>query len=356
MKKLLILQTVSPDYRKKVFQYIKNNLGNSFNLYSGYEYFENSVKTDRSIPFLKPVNNHFLLNRKFLFQTGMWKEAFNNEVLVLEMNPRILSNWILLFLRNFSSKKTILWGHAWPRNGKDSRSDKVRNLMRSLASEIIVYTKTQAKELQEKMPEKIIRSAPNSVFNRIEMQASQRTEKDINDIIYVGRLTKAKKPIFLVKAFIKVIEKLPQETKLIIVGEGEEKSKIEELVSKKYLKNRIKVLGHIGEYDKLKELYSKSLFSVSPGYVGLSITQSFGFGVPMLISKDENHSPEIEAAEKDKNALFFITDDIDDLNIKMTDFFKRKSFWINQKNNICNICIENYSVERMAETFIDLSK
>lgn len=356
MKKLLILQTAIPDYRQKVFQCIKNNLGNSFSLYSGDDYFEESVKTDKSVSFLKPVKNHFLFSRNFLFQTGMWKEALYSEALVLEMNPRILSNWILLLLRKFSSKKTILWGHAWPRGGKDKNSDKVRNLMRLMASEIIVYTKTQVKELEKKMPNKIIKAAPNSVFNKNEMQITKITDNKILNIIYVGRLTKAKKPLFLVKAFSNAIDKIPYHAKLIIVGEGTEKYNIKKFILRESLQNRIKVLGHISDYKILKELYAKSLFSVSPGYVGLSITQSFGFGVPMLISKNENHSPEIEAVKIDENAVFFETNNLNDLSLKISSFYQRKSFWINSKSKTCTACKENYSVEKMAETFTNLIK
>lgn len=356
MKKLVILQTATPDYRKKVFKYINDNLKNSFKLFSGMEYFEDSVKTDSSIQFLQNANNHFIIDRKLLFQTGMWKESINSNVLVLEMNPRIISNWLLLIIRIFLRKRTVLWGHAWPRNGKKSNSDKLRNIMRSLANEIIVYTKTQADELKVKMPNKIINAAPNAVFYKYEMQVCQIPTEEINDIIYVGRLTEAKKPLFLVNSFIEIINKLPSQVNLIIVGEGEEKSKIIKLISDKKLENRIKVLGHIGDYESLKKLYSKSLLSVSPGYVGLSITQSFGFGVPMLISKDENHSPEIEAVIEGENSIFFDTNNLDSFENKVLFFFKHKDFWVNKRNFISKYCQENYSVEKMANQFINLVK
>ncbi len=354
MNNLVILQTVVPDYRKKVFQYIKDHLKESFTLFGGNEYFENSVKTDRTIVFLQSVNNHFLFSRKLLFQTEILNDSLNCSVLVLEMNPRIISNWLLLILRNFSRKKTVLWGHAWPRKGKNSSSDKLRHIMRLLASEIIVYTNTQKKELQLKMPKKIINAAPNAVFYKAEMQVSQTAIEEIHDIIYVGRLTKAKKALFLVQAFIEVVKGLPNETNLIIVGEGEEKSKIIKLVSDNSLENRIKVLGHIGNYDVLKKLYSTCLFSVSPGYVGLSITQSFGFGIPMLISRDENHSPEIESVKESENSEFFETDNLESLKSQILLFYHNKNHWLQNRKSISDYCKDNYSVEEMAKCFIQL--
>ena len=46
----------------------------------------------------------------------------------------------------------------------------------------------------------------------------------INNIIYVSRLTKNKKPLFLLKAFNAALKDLPEKVNLIIVGEGEEKT------------------------------------------------------------------------------------------------------------------------------------
>ena len=154
MKKLIILQTVLPDYRKKLFLYIKTELGDFFELYGGDYYFEKSVKTDQTVFFKKSVKNIYLFKRRFLFQFRMWLVVLKNNVLVLELNPRILSNWIILILRKGTRKKTILWGHAWPRKGKDSKTDTIRNFMRILGDEIIVYTKSQQKELRLKMPQK----------------------------------------------------------------------------------------------------------------------------------------------------------------------------------------------------------
>ena len=169
MKKLIVLQTVTPDYRKKLFLFLKKELKDMFKLYGGEFYFERSVKSDNTITFKKPINNVFFLNRKILFQFGMWLEILKSNVMVIELNPRIISNWIILFIRRVLFRKTILWGHAWPRNGRNSKSDIIRGFMRNIASEIIVYTKSQQIELQERMKSKKIRVAPNSVYQSDEM-------------------------------------------------------------------------------------------------------------------------------------------------------------------------------------------
>ena len=352
---MLILQTAAPDYRKKFFDYLNEHI-DGFQLFAGQNYFEQSVKTDNSITYKQPVKNVYLLKRRFLFQTGMWEAAMRANVVVLEMNPRIISNWLILIFRGVRGKKTILWGHAWPRKGKDSKSDLVRNFMRKLASSIIVYTKTQKKELKRKMPKKHILAAPNALYNKNEMVVNTGLSKSkITNFIYVGRLTEAKKVFFLTTSFTSLLPRIPEEVNLIIVGEGEEKNKIKKFVKTHELEHRIKLLGHISGYATIKELYDISVASISPGYVGLSITQSLSFGIPMLISTNENHSPEIESANENKNTVFFETDIEDSLEQKILEVYSNKEKWISSRENICSFCKENYSIESMAKTFISLS-
>jgi glycosyltransferase involved in cell wall biosynthesis len=352
MRKLVIIQTVTPDYRAIFFKNIYNSLQGRFELYSGDSYFEPTVTSHKTIK-RKRVKNIFLFNRKLLFQKGIWHLVFKNDVIVLELNPRIISNWIFFFIRWVFNKETYSWGHAWGRKGINSRTDFLRNFMRKLSNGVIVYTNEQKAELQNKMPQKKIISAPNSLFSRSEMTLSE-DEGIREDIISVCRLVSKKKILFLVKSFMKGIEKLPINTNLIIVGDGDEKAKIEKFVTDHRLTDRVKLLGHISDYNQLKELYSKAYFSVSSGYIGLSVTQSFGFGVPMLVSKDENHSPEIEAVIAGKNAVFFKTDDEEDFIRKTVKVFEECNYWNKERKNILELCKENYSSEAMAKVFIDL--
>ena len=352
MKKLVIIQTVAPDYRELFFKRIKEVLVDDFELYAGNISFETTIQTKSEIH--KKLNNYFLFNRKLLFQTGIWHLLFKNYILVLEMNPRNISNWIFLVTRKILNKKTVLWGHAWPRSGKKSKSDFIRNFMRILASKIIVYTNNQKKELELKMPTKEILAAPNAVYKTTNMKTV--VHKEQVNLIYVGRLVKSKKVFFMVKSFHSAISILPKEAKLFIVGDGEEKDRLIKYIKKNKLTNRIVVFGHIGDYERLQNLYNNSVFSISPGYVGLSITQSFSFGVPMLVSKDENHSPEIEAVRENSNALFFATDDESDFTRVLSEIYRNIVFWKNQRDKIISFCKKEYSTEVMAQVFIDLIK
>jgi glycosyltransferase involved in cell wall biosynthesis len=227
--------------------------------------------------------------------------------------------------------------------------------MRLLANKIIVYTHSQKQELELRMPNKKIYSAPNALYKKNEM-LTNNSLKTIKNIIYVGRLTKKKKPLIMVKAFEIALKKLSKNVNLLIIGDGEEKQNIIEYVNNNKIASRVSILGHIGSYSELRELYHSSLVSLSPGYVGLSATQSLGFGVPMLVSRNENHSPEIESIKEGANALFFETNSEKNLSDKLLEMFNNQYYWIKQRELICEDCKGKYSIESMAEPFINLLK
>ncbi|MGB0948491.1 MAG: hypothetical protein ACPG7E_01780, partial [Marinirhabdus sp.] len=106
MKKLIVLQTATPDYRKGFFAQLASQLGSRFLLYRGSRYFEKSVVSDTTIP-ARTVQNHFFLWRKFLVQTGIFHLFVSRAIVVIEMNPRILTHWPLLVFRRFMGRKTV---------------------------------------------------------------------------------------------------------------------------------------------------------------------------------------------------------------------------------------------------------
>ena len=105
MNEFIILQTVTPSYRNNFFDYLSTILKDDFHLYSGDYYFEKSVISDSTYSRRKKITNFYFLNRMFLFQFGMWSIIFRKNILVLEMNPRIISNWIILIIRKILNRK-----------------------------------------------------------------------------------------------------------------------------------------------------------------------------------------------------------------------------------------------------------
>ena len=62
--KLVIVQTVTPDYRAEFFKEIKKNRKENFELYGGSYYFDKSIKSDVTIK-KSTLKNYFLLKLFF---------------------------------------------------------------------------------------------------------------------------------------------------------------------------------------------------------------------------------------------------------------------------------------------------
>ena len=93
------------------------------------------------------VHNRYLLGRRLLWQSGCVLRCVRAERVILELNPRILNVWVTLLLRRMLGRRTTLWGKAWPHAGREARSDAVRNVLRRLSGNLVLYTETEAREV-----------------------------------------------------------------------------------------------------------------------------------------------------------------------------------------------------------------
>ncbi|WP_282449706.1 glycosyltransferase [Vibrio sp. 1CM2L] len=346
--KYLLLQTSIADYRQEVISQLENKLADELTIACGNEYFESSTITN--VSFSREVinlRNVFFLNRRFLIQIGaFWQSIFCSNV-ILEMNPRIVNTWLIAIARRLMFKPVVMWGHAWPRSGINSKTDRVRSLLRRLATQIVVYTESQKNELLEKEPSSEVIVAPNSLYSCSQMKHTENSSR--NSIIYVGRLVERKKVDFLLRAFSS-LKGIYDNLELIIVGDGPEKASLIKLAENLNIERCTTFEGHISDFEQLEALYSKAIFSVSPGYVGLSITQSFAFGVPMMVSKDEPHSPEIEASKPRLNSLMFESDSIQSFCDVFTQYISNEFRF--DSNEIVAACQVAYSANVMSDRLV----
>ncbi|WP_345038867.1 hypothetical protein, partial [Georgenia daeguensis] len=93
--------------------------------------------------------------------------------------------------------------------------------------------------------------------------------------------------------------------------------------------------------------YEGCLCSVSPGYVGLSATQSIGFGVPMVWADDEPHAPEVEALNGE-NSRRFKSGSADSLADTLAQMMAARKHYASRRFAISESARRKYSAEAMA--------
>lgn len=287
----------------------------------------------------------------FLVQSGVrWRRLATAGAVVLDLNPRVPLNWVVLLVRRCLRKSTILWGHAWPRSGPASRTARIRHWMRSLATGLIAYTETEARDLRSVHPSLSVFTAPNSLYLKEAIRFD--TESERVTFIYVGRLVSEKKPHLAIEAFARLDRRHRESSRLVVVGEGPERGRLADLVTRLELGSQVSLLPYEDDVERLRILYSAARASLSPGYVGLSAVQSICFGVPVIVADIEPHAPEIEALRPEFNAVMFAHDDASDLARAMADVMTRRDGLLAPGFEVATDASDRYSAEAMAAGFV----
>ena len=353
-RKIVVIQTSVPDYRIGFFEELGKHTANLL-VVAGSISASSSEEFSSALPSWRVrLENRFCFGGQVLWQKRAVSYGFCSGTLVLEWNPRILSNWVILATRVVLGRRTLVWGHAYSRVRRSVFRHFVRDWMAGLSDGVIAYTASEATIISMRNPGLPVWAAPNSGI-RVNLMNEEPVcdAAAIRDVIYVGRLSGSKKTMFLLRAWEVALTRLPRCPRLIFVGDGPEKASMEAFVSERKLENFIVFLGHISDQKELERLYRTALFSVSPGYVGLAAVQSLSFGVPVLISRSENHAPEIESCVEGENCLFFDSNDISSFLSKVEDFLCDSDSWIQRRSSISKRALASYSIEKMAERYAD---
>ncbi len=152
--------------------------------------------------------------------------------------------------------------------------------------------------------------------------------RDNNYLIGVGRLTKQKNFEILIKAFNQIIRK-DNNTKLLILGEGEQMQKLNELIVKLNLGKKVYLLGYqknvFNYINNAKCLISSSLYE-DPGFVIIEA----GFLNKFVLAADSNTGPS-EILNNSERGILFKNDDYRDLAKKYIEFTNLSNKELNKK-------------------------
>jgi glycosyltransferase involved in cell wall biosynthesis len=138
-------------------------------------------------------------------------------------------------------------------------------------------------------------------------------------IIGIGRLTKQKNFSLLINAFNK-IQKKHKKYELIILGEGEKKSKLIELTNKYGLRKKIHFFGfeeNVYKYLKKADCFILTSLWEDPGFVLLEA----GLSNTSIISSDCKNGP-IEILDNGNNGYLFENNNLNSLLEKFEEFKK----------------------------------
>lgn len=123
---------------------------------------------------------------------------------------------------------------------------------------------------------------PNGVD--LKLFDSINVDKVSNQVLYVGRLVNYKHVDWLIHAFVKVLEQIP-DAKLKIVGSGPEWANLNELVRKLDLQSRVVFTGKTVTYEAVVHYFKESEVFVLPSTVegeAIVLKEAMAAGLPII--------------------------------------------------------------------------
>jgi len=151
---------------------------------------------------------------------------------------------------------------------------------------------------------------------------SQNLEKKY-DLVFSGRLVR-NKGIFLLLKAIKNISQAGMTIKLIIIGDGPLKGKIQEFIKKNNLQNNIEFAGWLQTTDDIAKIYNQSKMMVMPSFNegGPRVTlEAMACKTPVITSKV---GVMLDIIKDGENGLF-INWDINDIVEKVSTLLKNEN-------------------------------
>lgn len=220
---------------------------------------------------------NFLLRQKKILE---WLQNWDPQALILEANPRYLSNWRAQQWMKKRGRPVLVWGlGAQPAAGLSGR---IRQLIRSGylrdVDGILAYsTRGAAMYARTGFPAERIFVAHNAVDPAPAELTARPLPTGPLRIIFVGRLQPRKRIDLLLQA----CRDLPQKPQVWIVGEGPARQELESLATKIYPQ----AVFYGGVYGQdLQALLDQADLFVLPGTGGLAVQQAMGRGLPVIVA------------------------------------------------------------------------
>ncbi|MEW6671026.1 MAG: glycosyltransferase family 4 protein [Thermodesulfobacteriota bacterium] len=369
--RIAIIQRVLASYRRPFFEKLIKIYSADIDIYSGEPMPDETLKTADSVTGARLFigKNYYTQSPLPLifWQSGIltWLRQTDPDILVIDINPRILSSWIAIAWMRRKKRPVLGWGL-----GEQARSGpvlqkwirrRIAKFVISATNGIIAYSSKAKKDYiaAGMEPENVFvayNSIDDSESSQYMQQFSQNTqwinswrkergfEPNLPIILFVGRLIASKRIDLIIEACAPLFNRC----QLLIVGDGPYQSELKSMAAP-YGKC-IHFAGHQTGLPLAKCFMGSDIFAL-PGAGGLAIHQAMTYGKPVIVSFGDG--TEADLVRENINGLFFKVGDVNSLRsaiIKMLDHPKKiQEMGANSLEIICT----QINLPNMAASFMN---
>jgi glycosyltransferase involved in cell wall biosynthesis len=282
VRELLIIQNKIPHYRKAFY----NQLSEEYNvtiIHSGKLSKNNSDQYNEILAKCLNIG-------PFYFQSRVLKEIKNKKyyAVIVMADLRWIFNVLSIYIIN-KKIKLIFWGQ-WLTEKWIIDTVKIHFTKKNKVN--ILYSENIKKQfIKVGVPSGNLFVANNTID--VGRRPKCFNYRDKFRILFVGSLVARKELGVLITAFSNIIECIPDNIILTIVGDGPEMSNLKNFSKELGLRGRLIFSGELNKPRQLHNFYKEAIVSVSYGQAGLSVLQSFGFGVAFITKRNAISGGEI---------------------------------------------------------------
>lgn len=351
--KLGLQQRVLPTYRAPFFDLLAEACDGGMSLFTGSPRpVEGISTTDRLRVARYHPGKNIHLSRGGLYscyQIGLlsWLKDWDPDALIVEANPRYLSTPAAVRWMHGRGRPVVGWGlGAAPLSGLLAG---FRNQRRALFLKqfdaLIAYSQRGADEYAALgFPREKIFVAHNSVATR-PASALPRRPSAFNPqptILFVGRLQRRKQ----IDSLLRACAQLPEKPRLIIVGDGPERERLEGLARELYPSTEFAGARHGAE---LSPYFEAADLFVLPGTGGLAVQQAMSYGLPVIVAQGDGTQDDLVRKE---NGWQIPPDDFEALLFVMKEALSDVARLRRMGDESYRIVREEINLEKMVETFV----
>ncbi len=210
---------------------------------------------------------------------------------------------------------------------------------------MVVINKEQERILSERYQSAIV-NIPNGIDTDI--YSPQQTSESKNfDLLFVGRLDESQKRI---STLIKMVAEM-EEARLTIVGDGPSRHFYEDMIAASDLERRVRLLGHVGDREKIESYRKAKLFVSASMNEGLSYTflEAMSCGLPVVSFPN---GASLELIDNGRNG--YIVNSADEFISILMEMAHSMEKITEMGKSARKTILKRYSLESMSRSYITL--
>lgn len=277
------------------------------------------------------------------------------DFVVVMQNIRLINFWMLT-MNPFLKVPIVHWGIGVSSASglflKKTFISRVRNFLASYSSAQILYSRFPIRLFSNNVRKKTF-IAENTIHNEFAQDLSTHEKKHL---LFIGTLNERKGIIELIKVFREYLDKSEFRffDKLVIVGDGPLYNKCMETIDRLNLNDNVYLAGPIFSPKAKLGHFQNAAISVSLNQAGLSVLESFSFGVPFVTKKSAISGGEHLNIIDGFNG-FLVEDELSFLQV-LNKIDKNPKLVKSMGKNAFGYYLKNRNIDIMVDGFIDSFK